>query len=95
VLRERWQNRPGWSGKPLDTLWLCSDGCSEGRPPTAKDGLYGGIVLEYQYQEDGIGIVLVVVKNHLYPIPEQYKSFTGNAAIRNKKVAHKYITNNI
>ena len=32
-----------------------------------------GIVVEYQYQGAGIGIVLFVVKNLLYPIPNQYK----------------------
>ena len=26
-----------------------------------------------------IGIVLEVVQNHLYPIPDQYQRFTGNA----------------
>ena len=30
-----------------------------------------GIVVEYQYQGAGIGIVLFVVKNLLYPIPNQ------------------------
>ena len=43
-----------------------------------------GIVVEYQYQADGIGIVLVVVNKHLYPILDQYQSFKGNAAIINK-----------
>ena len=43
-----------------------------------------GIVVQYQYQGAGIGIVLVLVKNHLYPIPDQYQRFKGNAAIRNK-----------
>jgi NADH:ubiquinone oxidoreductase subunit 4 (subunit M) len=31
-----------------------------------------GIVVEYQYQGDGIGIVLLVVKNLIYPIPIFY-----------------------
>ena len=33
-----------------------------------------GIVVQYQYQGAGIGIALVVVKNLLYPIPNQYQS---------------------
>ena len=52
-----------------------------------KDGLYAGIVVEYQYQGVGIGIVLLVVKNHLYPIPNQYQNFTCSAAIRSKEKA--------
>ena len=42
------------------------------------------IVVEYQYQCAGIGIVLLVVKNLLYPIPNQYQYYTCKAAIRNK-----------
>jgi hypothetical protein len=41
-----------------------------------------GIVVEYQYQGAGIGIVLLVVKNLLYPIPIS----TCKAAIRNKEI---------
>ena len=44
-----------------------------------------GIVVQYQYQGAGIGIVLLVVKNHLYPIPNQYQNYTCTAAIRSKK----------
>ena len=40
----------------------------------------------YQYQAVGIGIVLVVVKNHLYPISDQYQGFTGTAPIRNEEI---------
>ena len=51
----------------------------------------GGIVVEYQYQGDGIGIVLLVVKKHLYPIPNQYKNSTCRAAISSKgKVENMY-----
>ena len=39
-----------------------------------------GSVVQYQYEDAGIGIVSVVVKKHLYPIPDQYQSVTGNAA---------------
>ena len=38
----------------------------------------------HEYQGAGIGIVLVVVNKNLYPIPDQYQSFKGNAAIINK-----------
>ena len=55
----------------------------------ARMGYTRGIVVQYQYQGAGIGIVLVVVKNHLYPIPDQYQSFTGRAAIRNKEITQK------
>ena len=48
-----------------------------------------GIVVQYQYQGAGIGIVLVLVKNRLYPIPDQYQSFTNNAAITNKEIREK------
>ena len=41
----------------------------------ARMGYTRGIVVQYQYQGAGMGIVLVVVKNHLYPIPDQYQSF--------------------
>jgi hypothetical protein len=58
-------------------------------------GYTRGIVVQYQYQGAGIGIVLLLVKNHLYPIPDQYQSFAGNVAIRNKETTQKYITNNI
>ena len=47
-------------------------------------GYTRGIVVEYQYQGAGIAIVLVVVNKHLYPIPDQYQSFKGNAEIINK-----------
>ena len=52
-------------------------------------GYTRGIVVQYQYQGAGIGIVLVLVKNHLYPIPDQYQSFTGNAPIRNKEITQE------
>ena len=52
-------------------------------------GYIWGIVVQYQYQGAGIGIVLVVVKSHLYPIPDQYQTFKGNAAIQNKKITQK------
>ena len=48
-------------------------------------GYTRGIVVQYQYQGAGIGIVLVVVKKHLYPITDQYHSFTSNAAIITKR----------
>ena len=44
-------------------------------------GYTQGIVVQYQCQGTGIGIVLVVVKNHIYPIPDQYQRFKGNAKI--------------
>ena len=44
-------------------------------------GYTRGIVVQYQYKGAGIGIVLVVVKNQLYLIPDQYQSFTGIATI--------------
>ena len=44
-------------------------------------GYTRGVVVEYQYQGAGIGIVLLVVKNHLYPIPDQYQDFTCSATI--------------
>jgi hypothetical protein len=49
-------------------------------------GYTRGIVVEYQYQGAGIGIVLLVVKNHLYPIPNQYQNFECKTAIRNKEI---------
>ena len=52
-------------------------------------GYTRGIVVQYKYQGAGIGIVLLVVKNDLYPIPDQYQSFIGNAAIRNKEMTQK------
>ena len=52
-------------------------------------GYTRGIVVQYQYQGAGFGIVLVVVQNHLYPIPDQYQSFTGNAAIKNKEITQE------
>ena len=33
-------------------------------------------LVQYQNQDAGIGIVLVVFKNHLHPIPNQYQSIT-------------------
>ena len=56
--------------------------CRGGR--SARMGYTRGIVVQYQYQGAGIGIVLVIIKNHLYPIPDQYQSFTcrHNAEIR-------------
>ena len=47
------------------------------------------IVGQYQYQGTGIGIALMVVKNHLYPIPDQYQCFSSNAAIRNKEITEQ------
>jgi hypothetical protein len=46
-----------------------------------------GIVVEYQYQGAGIGIVLLIVKTHLYPIPNQYQNYTWTAAIRSMEKA--------
>jgi hypothetical protein len=43
-----------------------------------------GIVVEYLTQGAGIGIVLLVVKNLLYLIPNQYS--TCKAAIKNKEI---------
>jgi hypothetical protein len=37
----------------------------------------------------GAGIVLVAFKHHLYPIPDQWQSFKGNAAIRNNEIAQQ------
>jgi hypothetical protein len=54
----------------------------------ARMGYMRGIMVKYQYRGSGIGIVLETVKNHLYPIPDQYQSFTGNAAIRNNEQTH-------
>jgi hypothetical protein len=45
-----------------------------------------GIVVEYQYQGAGIGIVLLVVKDLLYPIPNQYQYSTCKAPILNKEI---------
>ena len=45
-----------------------------------------GIVVECQYQGAGIGIVFLVVKTLLYPIPNQYQYSIGKAAIRNKEI---------
>ena len=50
-------------------------------------GYTRGIVVEYQYHGAGIGIVLLVVKNHLYPIPDQYQNSTCTAAVRGKEKA--------
>ena len=47
-------------------------------------GYTQGIVVEYQNQGAGIGIVLLVVKNLLYPIPDQYQIFTGNKQWENQ-----------
>ena len=47
-------------------------------------GYTRGIVVQYQYQGDGIGIELVSLKNDLYTIPDQYQSFKDNPEIRNK-----------
>ena len=49
-------------------------------------GYTRGIVVQYQYQGAGIGIVLLVVKNHLYPIPDQYQISTFKDAIRNQEI---------
>ena len=48
-------------------------------------GYTRGIVVEYQYHGAGIGIVLLVVKNHLYPIPDQYQNAACTAAISSKE----------
>jgi hypothetical protein len=42
--------------------------------------------VEYQYQGGGIVIVLLVVKNRLYPIPNQYQYYTCKAALRHKEM---------
>jgi hypothetical protein len=49
-------------------------------------GYTQGIVVQDQYQGTGIGIVVLVVKNHLCPIPNQYKNSTCKAAIGNKDI---------
>ena len=49
-------------------------------------GYTRGIVVQYQYQGAGIGIVLLVVKNHLYPIPDQYQNSACKEAIRNQEI---------
>ena len=41
-----------------------------------------GIVVQYQHQGAGIGIKLWIVKNLLYPIPNQYQHSAYKAAIR-------------
>ena len=43
------------------------------------------IVVQYRYQGAGNGIVLLVVKNHIYPIPDQYQNSTCKEAIRNQE----------
>ena len=53
---------------------------------TARMSYTRGIVVQYQYQVAGIGIVLLVVKNLLYLIPNQYQYSTCKAAIRNKEI---------
>ena len=58
-------------------------------------GYTRGIVVEYQYQGAGIGIVLFVVKNHLYPIPAQYQDSTCKGAIRNQEKQKIFIIKNI
>ena len=45
-----------------------------------------GILVQYQYQNAGIGIVLLVVKNHLSPIADQYQISTYKDAIRNQEL---------
>jgi hypothetical protein len=55
-------------------------------------GYMRDIVVQYHYQRAGIGIVLVVVKNHLYPIPYQYQMCTGKTAIRAKEIYYQYNT---
>ena len=52
----------------------------------AKMSYTRGIVVQYQYQGAGIGIVLLVVKNHLYPIPDQYQNSACKEAIRNQEI---------
>jgi hypothetical protein len=54
--------------------------------PTPRMSYTRGSVVEYQYQGAGIGIVLLVVKNLLYPIPNQYQYVTWKAAIRSKEI---------
>ena len=49
-------------------------------------GYTQGIVVQYQYQGAGIGIVLLVVKKHLYPMPTQYQIYTYKDAIRNQEI---------
>ena len=39
-----------------------------------------------QYQGAGIGIVLLVVKNHLYPIPDQYQHSACKDTIGNQEL---------
>ena len=45
-----------------------------------------GTEVQYQYQGADIGIVLLVVKNHLYPIPPQYQNSALKGALRNKEI---------
>ena len=52
----------------------------------SRMGYTQGFVVQYQYQGAGIGIVLLVVKNHLFPIPDQYPNSTCNDAIRNQEI---------
>ena len=49
-------------------------------------GYTRGIVVQYQYQGAGIGIVLLVVKNHLYPIPDQYQHSACKDTIGNQEL---------
>jgi hypothetical protein len=44
-----------------------------------------GIVVQHQCQGAGIGIVLLLLKNHLYPIPDQYQNSACKQAKRNQE----------
>ena len=55
-------------------------------------GYTRGIEVQNQYQGDGIDIVLVVVINHLYPIPKFYRQRSSQKQRNDKQ---KYITNTI
>ena len=49
------------------------------------------VVVEYQHQGPGIGIVMLLVKNHLYPMPNQNQHYRCTAAFRRKENNKKYI----
>ena len=50
-------------------------------------GYTRGIVIQYQYHGAGIGTVLLIVENHLYPIPDKYQNSTCKEAIRNQEIS--------
>jgi hypothetical protein len=48
-------------------------------------GYKRGIMVQYEYQGAGICIISSLVKNHLYPIPDQYQLFIGKEQSETKK----------